>query len=86
MYQMFEAKKFTDYDLRSVKKTLSETDDWDVTFGADKKSIVCRRGKYSANMFVIEYDKKINDYVFSGVNIPNTVIKEVIDCLMLGEN
>lgn len=83
---MFEAKKFTDYDLRSIESILSGKENWTITFGADKKSIVCRRGKYSANMFVIEYDKKINDYVFSGVNIPNTVIKEVIDCLMLGEN
>ncbi len=83
---MFEAKKFTDYDLHSVENILPVNENWTVTLGADKKSIVCRHGEYSANMFVIEYDKRIKDYVFSGVNIPSTTIGELTECLRFAED
>ena len=75
---MLNLKKFADNDKNKVAMLLSADNDWDISFGADHKSIVCRRGKYSSNMFVIEYDKKINDYIFSGVKIPSTIIDGII--------
>lgn len=53
---MLNLKKFADSDKDKVAKLLSADNDWDVSFGADHKSIVCRRGKY----IVLKYEQTVN--------------------------
>ena len=83
---MLDLKKFADSDIDKIANLLPTDDGWDISFGADHKSIVCRHGKYSENMFVVEYDKKLKDYIFSGVNVPSTIVGKVTECLEVGED